>query len=423
MRNQDRRILIKSCCYNPFFFLFVLIFLSFSSADQLFAEEAEPLETNSPDSIEGVIQQRDELVHDPRRRSLFPKFYYTLRKKRLDWWQKLRVDFTLTYDVLTQAYNDRDVSIGGTSGDLSLSGRWLVLGERFKKPIYLDFRVRDRRAYSEHAPSDIEGQTDLLWGTINGFTDAGFQIPDLYFHQELFDSDLILRYGQYSIDSLVDKHRLRSAKRFFLNKAFSDNPTVGFPSYGAGFAFTWKPDDIWEFTGGGSNIQGTEGNTTVDFGLDSSALFWTVQAICNFTGIAGRNGRLQVMGWDSTDNKEEDYDSGKGLSITLEHVGADTGETYVARYTQSSGDPTDTDTLFFFGYGRDIRGFDSLGLGIGAGRSSTTSEWQTVLETYYRWQVTKELVVTPDFQLILGDDSSGDDKVRVVGGIRAGIVF
>lgn len=387
------------------------------------AEEPTPLQEAAPDSIKGVIEQRDELVYDPRRRSLFPEFYYNFRKKQLDWWNRHRVEFTLTYDVVAQAYNDRDVSVNGTAGDFSLSGRWLIAGEKFRKPIYLTFRLRDRRAYSEYAPSEIRGQTDLLWGTVNGFTNAGFQVPDLYLDQRLFDDKMALRYGQFSIDNFVDKHALRSAKRFFLNQAFSDNPTVNFPSYGAGLTAYLKPDSRWEFTAGISNIQGVEGEEQVDFRLDSDALFGTVQAAYNFKGIGDRDIRLQVMGWGGDENSVDEYDGGTGMSVTLEHGGRDEHETWVVRYGQNSGEPTNTDTLAFAGYGREIRGFDNLGIGIGSGRSSTTSKWQTVFETYYRWQVTKELVITPDLQMIFGDDQEGESKVRVVGAIRLGVVF
>ena len=45
-------------------------------------------------------------------------------------------------------------------------------------------------------------------------------------------------------------------------------------------------------------------------------------------------------------------------------------------------------------------------------------------QTYYRWQVTKELVITPDLQLIFGsDDNTKESKARLVGGIRLGIIF
>jgi porin len=298
-----------------------------------------------------------------------------------------------------------------------------MFGEKFNKPFYLSFRMRERHGYSEYTPSNIKSETDLLWGTTDGFNDAGFQIPDLFFDQKLFDGRLDLNYGQFSIDKFVDKHALRSAKRFFLNQAFSDNPTVGFPSFGAGFAAKWKPNESWEFGGGGSNIQGVEGDSKVDFKLDSSALFGTVQIAYNFTGIGSRSGRLQAMGWGIDGNDEENYTSGNGLSFTLEHSGKIKGESFVLRYAQSDGEATSTDLLWFLGYGREIRGFDNLGAGVGAGRSSATTKWQAVFELYYRWQVTKELLLTPDVQFIFGDDLDGDRKTRIVAGLRAGLVF
>ena len=399
-----------------------LLFL-FIAPTSVFSGNSEQLNQDAPDSINATIEGRNKLAYDPRRRSLFPEFYYKLRKKRLGWLHKHRIDLTLTYDALAQGYNDRDQSIGGASGDLSLSGRWLMFGDKFNKPIYLSFRFRDRRAFKEYAPSDIQEQTDLLWGTVKGFNDSGFEIPDLYFDQHLFDGDLALRYGQFSIDKFVDKHALRNAKRFFLNQAFSDNPTINFPSYGAGFAVNWKPHENWEIIGGGSNIQSTDGDEQVDFSLDSTALFGTIQVAYNFKGVGDRSGRFQVMGWGSDENEEEDYSAGSGLSFTLEHDGIGAGENYVLRYAQSSDDPTNTDIIIFLGYGKEIRGFDHFGLGVGAGQSSTGNEWQTVIESYYRWQVTKELLITPDVQLILGDDVSGENKIRFVAGIRAGIVF
>ncbi len=76
-----------------------------------------------------------------------------------------------------------------------------------------------------------------------------------------------------------------------------------------------------------------------------------------------------------------------------------------------SGCPTNTDIIIFLGYSKVINGFDNLGLGGGTGRSSTGTGWQTVFESFYRWQVTRELLITPDIQLILGDDSSGERKL------------
>jgi len=333
----------------------------------VFSEELEQLEKTVPDSIDGAIEQRDGLAYDSRRRSLFPDFYYKLREKRYDWYQKHGFELSVAYDALVQGYNDRDRSVGGASGDLSLHGRWLLFGEKFNRPMYLFFRFRDRRAYSEYAPSEIQRETDLLWGTVHGFNNSGFQVPDFYFEHQLFDGDLALRYGQFSIRKFVDTHSLRGAKRFFLNEAFSDNPTVNFPSFGAGFSAKWRPVKRWEIAGGASNIQGVEGEHYVDFSLDSKALFGAMQVAYNFKGIGQRDGRIQIMGWGSEDNDEKKYAEGNGVSLTFQHGGLAKGENYALRYAQSSGDSKNTDIIMFLGYSKEIRGFDNFGLGVGRG--------------------------------------------------------
>ncbi len=109
---------------------------------------------------------------------------------------------------------------------------------------------------------------------------------------------------------------------------------MSFPSFGAGFATKWRPAENLEIIGGVSNIQGTDGDAYVDFNLSSTALFGTLQVAYNFKGIGSEAGRVQVMGWGSEDNKEEDYPSGRGLSFTLEHDGVGDGETYALRYAQ-----------------------------------------------------------------------------------------
>ena len=189
---------------------------------------------------------------------------------------------------------------------------WLLFGSKYNSPVFLTFRVRTRDALSEFAPSEISEQTGLYWRTTDGFNDSGFQVPSFYISQELRDSSIIMRYGQFSIDDFVDAHRLRGAKRFFLNQLFSSNPSVNYPSFGAGLVGYWKVNDNWEFTAGGSNIQGTDNSANVDFKINSTALFTTVQGVYRFaqqTGEGGRlqGGRLQLMGWHSDAIDDQGY--------------------------------------------------------------------------------------------------------------------
>jgi porin len=391
------------------------------AAESLITPEVENIE--AADSIAPTLERRDKLDYDPQRPSLVPELFEPYRAWRNELHKKLRLETVYTYDALGQGLADSTTTLGASSGEVAVSTRWLMFGQRRHRPVYLSVRIRDRHAFSDLAPAGISAAGGLLWKTVDGFSDAGFQIPDVYINQELADGRMTLRYGQFGIDALFDTHRLRSAKRFFLNYAFSNNPTVAFPGFGAGFVVQWN-DVGWDLSLGGSNIQGTADSRQVDLRLDSSALFYTAQGGYNFPGLGGRGARIQLMGWQSQNNGEEPLEDGRGASVTLEQEGGDPGEHMVVRYAASWGTASPVDRLVMFGWGREVRQYDHLGAGLGVGRSAQHSEsWQGVAEIYFRWQATKELMITPDLQLIVGEGGGADNDMRVVAGIRAGIAF
>jgi len=374
-------------------------------------------------SVEGVIDSRDKRARDPTARAIYPEAYYRIRRLLKRWQEKLGLEVTLSYDVAGQYYTDDLGNESGIAGDASLSGRWLLFGQKFDLPVYLTFQVRRRDALSNMPPSDIGPDTGLFWKTVSGFSDAGFQVPNLYFSQELGKRRVILRYGQFSIDSFFDSHRLRSAKKYFLNYAFADNPAVNFPSFGAGAVLQWNPSRRWELTGGASNIQSVDQKDQVDFGLDSSALFEALQARYRLAYGEDRSAELGVMGWHNASIPTEGLKEEQGISVTLGVDGPTPEEELIFRLALSDGNSTPTDVLMFAGFGKTINSFDQWGIGVAAGRSTESSKWQVMFETYYRWWVFKELMITPDFQLTLGEHLGRDTRASMVAGLRFGFIF
>ena len=404
-----------------------LVFLIFCSSRGYAGESmvSPPVdEVQSVDSIELSIEQRNMLDYDPTRRSILPPFVHRFRSFREKMNNKIGLEAVFSYDALTQGYVSDAWSEGAASSDISGAFRWLMFGNRYIKPIYLSFSMRYRHAYGDNAPAQLSAQTGLLWGTVYGFTDAGFQIPELYISQELADGRLTLRYGQFSIDNYFDNHKLRSAKRYFLNQAFSANPAVSFPDFGAGFTMQWNDTDRWDFSCGASNIQALDQSENINLQFTSTAIFYIAQGGYNFTGFGGRDARAQLMSWGSQDNSEQDLESGNGISFTLEQAGASTGERYLLRLAVSDGDTTAVDQLLTLGWGRPFRKFDHLGFGLGLGRSAADSSYvQGVAEAYFRWQVTKELMITPDLQIIAGKGTADGEEFQLVAGLRAGLTF
>ena len=403
------------------------VFLEISPAPAAESYIAPPMSAKeNADSVEATIDQRNALDYDPNKHSLFPDYYYKFRDWREGIYRKMGLQATMSYSMLGQQLISQEERQGASAGDVTFAARWLLMGAKYNKPFHLNFRVRHRHKYAELSPNELGPSHDLLWKTTAGYTDAGFQIPDFYFSQELFDGKLTLRYGQFGIDNFVDNHNLRSAKRFFLNQAFSKNPTVGFPSYGAGGALLWQDPHNWDVALGVSNIQSTDAVDTeyINLSLGSSALFYTMQGGYNFAGLGGRDSRVQIMAWKTEKSTEDELNSGSGVSMTLEHQGAAPTERYVIRAASSEGDASLVDRLLMFGYGREMNKFDHYGMGLGIGRSAeNNNRWQGVAEAYYRWQATKELLITPDLQVIFGQGTVSGESIRIVAGIRAGFTF
>lgn len=394
-----------------------------NSPAQVEKPELQIQEAQSENSVEGEIESRNEIAYDPMARSIYPKAYYRLRKITSDWERRLGLEITFSYDVVGQHYFDNVEGEWGVAGDASLSGRWLLLGKKNDWPVFLTFRLRHRDAFSDNPPSSIAAETGLYWKTVDGFNDSGFQIPSMYFSQEFHKQQVVLRYGQFSIDHFFDSHRFRSSKKYFLNYAFANNPSVNFPSYGAGAVVQWNPNTRWELIGGASNIQGTQQGDDVNFGLDTAALFESAQVRYRFEGEEDHGSELRIMIWHNASLPEEDLPDDSGVSVTLGLDGASRGEEYAFRIAKSKGNATVTDLNFFAGYGREMFSYDHWGIGVAGGRSSVTSNWQVLLETYYRWRVFKELMITPDLQLIVGEHLDRDTEISVVAGLRLGFIF
>lgn len=82
------------------------------------------------------------------------------------------------------------------------------------------------------------------------------------------------------------------------------------------------------------------------------------------------------------------------------------------------------DHLLALGWGKAVRQYDYFGFGLGIGRSIYKNGlWQGVIETYYQWQATKELTISPDLQIITGKGTENQEDLHVVAGLRAGITF
>ena len=376
------------------------------------------------DDVEAGLDRRKRLEGMFADRNA-PEWLKPYRKRRDQWLDQIGLDVGATYDVAgLAAYGGGDPDYG-FSGDFTVSGTWELLGKRQNRPLDLVFRFRDRHAIGGQPASDVADATGgVIWNLIDGFSDAGFEVPDFYLRQHLPKHGLEIRYGQMTIDAHFDRNALRSSKQAFFNRAFSANPAVAFPRFGAGAIVRWKPEDYgFDLTLGATTVQGTQNGNQADFNLGSGDVFKAVQLGKDFQ-IHDRQARVQAMVWHSDAVKEAGTPEGYGISTTFEYRMASNSNRLFVRAAWADGAAADTDRMLTAGIAMKRCENDLLGIAVGVGRDSSGSDdWQGVVESFYRWQIGPSFQVTPEVQIIFGNGLNPSHSYRFVAGLRAELAF
>lgn len=400
-----------------------LVLATLATLCPLRAADEEALETPAEASEQsddiGANLLRD--LDDGTRR-LFP-FMEDLEKARDRFKENIGLSYGATYHSVGFASLLSDGADTAASGDFTFQGAWAPGHHWTDNPTQLRFRMRYRHAIGDTPASGLGNQIGTLWGVVDGFSDAGFEVPDFYLQHHFERPGILVRYGQLTIDNQFDAHQLRGSKQSFLNQAFSSNPAVAFPRFGAGLTLRKEWDSGIDLTLGGSSVQGTQTGTQVDFNFGSGDLFEAIQLGYDFKR-GGLPVRIQVLGWHSDAVEDAMLDSGHGLAATYEQQLREDGLQMFARFAWASGGATPVELFAAAGLGRPCGENDFMGVAVGAGRASGASnDLQGVIEAFYRWQPRRGIRVSPDVQVLFGNGFNDSPGLRVVAGLRAEIAF
>lgn len=343
---------------------------------------------------------------------------------RKQWRERAGLEFGVTYHTFGTGALFGDGLPTAAAGDLTVEGIWTPGHAWRDHPLDLRFRLRQRHGFGQPAPSALGEELGTLWGVTDGFSDRGFEVPDFHLRQEFPLHGIELRYGQMCIDSQFDSHQLRGAKQSFLNQSFSSNPAVAFPRLGAGLTLVKNFGNGLDLTLGGTTVQGTRGGEQVDFNLDSDDLFQAIQLGYGFRTRNDRDCRLQVLLWHSDAVRSAGLPEGQGVSLTLEQDLEGKDLRAFARLAWSDGGAPPLDTLAAGGLAWQCGERDLFGLAAGCGRGSGAGHpVQAVFEAFYRWQPRAGLRITPDIQIIAGEDLADSPGLRLLAGIRTEFAF
>lgn len=316
----------------------------------------------------------------------------------------------------------------GAGGDVDLLMKWTLLGRDTKDPGALVVNAEYRHEIGQQPPSVLAGEIGAAIATTNGFGERPIVVKEAYWSQRLFDGALRLGIGRMDPENLVGGHALQSANLYFLNKAFSGNPSIAYPGSGLAAAVGWRPNEDWYLAAGIANAYGN--TTTAEFEslFDEWDLFSFGEAGITPSIDGLGQGRYRVAVWNTAARDREgeparDDDHGFNLVLDQEFGGHLRG---FARYGYSDGALTGIRNLVEAGGAYEgLLGAKSLtGAAvafvdtIGADRAN-----ETIGEVFHRFQLSEQSQLTASVQLILDPADNADDDLLGVFSLRFRVAF
>ena len=343
----------------------------------------------------------------------------------LDRAARLRIGFAWTalYQHASWTRTDDD---NASAADFDFFGRWRPLQTR-QTLGYVIFQTQVRyELWQDQTPRELGREIGSLWGTAKGFNTQSFNLRQLYWQQFLFNNELSYRIGKVDLGDVFNNNRLQSDNHFFLNAAFSDNPTMAYPDNDFGGDITWRPHRLVYVAVGAANASNDDDNDLREKSLGNSEWFTVAEVGLTpwFEDLGA--GHYRVTAWYTDAESGAGTSGGSGVSISCDQ---DLGPRMLAflRYGYSDGELTATEQIVAGGmaFRRPFGKNDDLaGIAAAWGRPSNDRlDDQAVVEAFYRFQLTPAIEVTPDLQLIIEPTLAPEEDYVWVFGVRVRITF
>jgi hypothetical protein len=311
------------------------------------------------------------------------------------------------------------------AGDLDLLAKWTAIGAGTKDTGILAFSAEYRYQIGDQAPSALGGEIGTLLPTTNGFSERPMIVKETYWDQRLFEDTFRFAVGRIDPENLFGGHRLQSANTFFLNKAFSSNPTVAYPGPGMAAAAQIKPVS-WVYIDGGitdANGKATTSNLGGFFEDHEYLVFAEAGLTPTIDGLG--SGRYRLAVWHIDEREDAGRPSDQGFTVSCDQ---DLGESLIAfaRYGHADGDVTGVTNSVQGGIGiKDVLGKENM-LGIAAAWSEPKDSGkrdEKVIEVFQRFQINETTQFTIGVQSIFDPSNAPGDDVLGVFSARLRLSF
>jgi carbohydrate-selective porin OprB len=289
-----------------------------------------------------------------------------------------------------------------------------------------------------------QGLDPYLDGTFLGTNDAAGQpaciyASRVYLQQGLLEDRIQVLVGKIDLSYIYDLNEVANDYNAqFLSCSLVNNPTIPFPDAGLGAVVKVQPTEWLYVQAGAADAQASATTTGFHTAFHGEDRFTDMYEVGLSPKIGERGGNYRFILWhqgspverlDGSGLKRDDV----GLAASFDQQITERLSVF-ARYGYA--DPQVSEISNFWSLGAALKGplpgrdQDVLALGVAQaipGRDARQfqglGDKETILELYYRVQVTDYLSITPDIQVLMNPGAGRADSTVVVTGLRAVVEF
>lgn len=305
------------------------------------------------------------------------------------------------YTMLLQQASGGPGRRTAAAGDIDLMVSWK---KQFNETdsIRINSSFEYRFQIGSITPAQLGPEIGTLIPTTNSFNERPPVVKELFYDQTLLDGKLRWIFGRIDPENYIGGHRLQSANTFFLNKAFSSNPAIAYPSIGLGAGAMVRPVDWFYMFAGATDVNASITRTGFDTAFETGEVFAFAE-VGGITNIAGLgSGRQRLSLWHSDASSVKNRPSDQGVSISVDQELGERAAVFL-RAAYSDATVTNVRHLYEGGFGfKGLTGIDNDYTGIAlAYAAPPNGRAETIVEVFQRFQLALRTEFTVGAQLIV----------------------
>ncbi len=404
--------------------LMTLIVSSFLTAGQVSADtKVNP--RLSPDEIENQITLDRET--NPLYES---KLFEPIHEWKNGVAERTGFNWSIDYSALFLGVSDSSGEDQASGGMVRFMGYWDLVNRGGSNKGSLNWKIENRHKYSNIAPSSLGFESGYVGIFEPPFSDQQTRLTNLYWKQYFAEGKFAAVAGFLDVTDFVDVYLMASPWTGFNNFVFStgsaatDLPNDATLGFAAGGMVTER---IYVQAGfSDANSDPTDPFKGFDSVASDSDFFKWVEV-----GFTPKQDKLYFDNIHLTlwhiDERVNGTPDGWGVNVSWQQWVGDKWLPFVrGGYTEDSGSLLEKSVTVGLGY-QPIPMRGVIGLGFNLGKPNQISfegaDDQYTTELFWRYQLTKELAVTPSLQYIKDPALNEEDDNLWVAGLRLRLVL